>query len=344
MSLPNSDIRHFDPAPGFGGTWLFPIQDPVSGKTYKIPVSNFTPSGSDINNIAWTGTNTPGYAEDDIVTFAGDIWQSLEDNNLNNIPTEGVWWTKLTKAPSGFVLWQAGVVTSVEAYCLHDVNGLIQLFRLAPSVSRPFNSTNFYNEYALDKWELMSERGYTVIHKPASGWVVGQVLQISTGDWNTFDGTANPLGIVRYIIDADYALAVLIGSKDKNYTGLVPFSYYYAQNDGTYGTSITDFLLFVSLSDTDVILLGNGVGFVPVIGAGDWDSRGLWDFSIDQFPQTGGSGSGGSIKQGDTWDISFSSIGLTNPLTGDPYYAGGTLRALVDNPGEFATTDWTVMY
>lgn len=342
MSLPNSDFRHLDQAPGFGADWVIAIQDNVTGETLKIQISNFTPAGSNPNDIQWSILTE--YNENEIVTYGGFIWQSLNDANTGNFPTEGVWWTKLTKSPSGFVLWVAGVYLDTEVYVLHDLNGLIQLFRLADIVTRPFVSTNFYNEYALSKWELMSERGYTVVHKAGNGWPMGQVLQISDGDWNVFDGNANPLAIVRYIIDADYNLVVLVGQKDKNYSALVPFSYYYAQLDGSYGTPATDFPLFVSISATEIILLGSGVGFIPVIGGGDWDSRGLYDFSVDSFPTTGGSGAGGAIKRGDTWDVSFSSIGMHDPVTGDPVFAGATIRAKVDGSAPFTFSQWVIMY
>jgi hypothetical protein len=41
----------------------------------------------------WEATNDPGYNLDDLVVYQSDIWKSLQNTNLNNIPEEGAFWT-----------------------------------------------------------------------------------------------------------------------------------------------------------------------------------------------------------------------------------------------------------
>ena len=42
---------------------------------------------------AWSSTTT--YSSDESVRYDSKLWRSLQDNNLNNIPVEGSWWTRL---------------------------------------------------------------------------------------------------------------------------------------------------------------------------------------------------------------------------------------------------------
>lgn len=43
----------------------------------------------------WVGTNDPGYAIDAEVVYGVSIWKSLQNDNLNHIPEEGLYWTKV---------------------------------------------------------------------------------------------------------------------------------------------------------------------------------------------------------------------------------------------------------
>lgn len=69
---------------------------------------------------------------------------------------------------------------------------------------------------------------------------------------------------------------------------------------------------------------------------GLWDDRGNYDASMDLFPSTGGSGSGGVILRGDIWTIS---VGGT--LGGEVVTPGQTVRALVDSPAQ-AAINWAI--
>lgn len=65
---------------------------------------------------------------------------------------------------------------------------------------------------------------------------------------------------------------------------------------------------------------------------------GNYDASVDQFPNSGGSGLGGAIEKGNEWDIS-----VAGTLGGEEVPAGATIRAKVDNPGD-VLADWRIYY
>ncbi|MEO3211822.1 hypothetical protein [Parabacteroides distasonis] len=49
-----------------------------------------------VNKKEWTST-TP-YESKDVVSYNGSSWASLSDNNVNNIPSEGTYWTLMSKS------------------------------------------------------------------------------------------------------------------------------------------------------------------------------------------------------------------------------------------------------
>lgn len=64
---------------------------------------------------------------------------------------------------------------------------------------------------------------------------------------------------------------------------------------------------------------------------GLWDDRGDYDASGNVFPTTGGSGSAGAIKKGDTWFVT-----VAGTLGGTAVAVGDVLLARVDSPGSTA--------
>jgi len=64
---------------------------------------------------------------------------------------------------------------------------------------------------------------------------------------------------------------------------------------------------------------------------GLWDDRGNYNASVNLFPSTGGSGTGGAILKGDIWTIS-----VPGTLGGVAVSNGYTVRALVDSPAQIA--------
>jgi hypothetical protein len=107
-------------------------------------------------NFEWVTDNGDGYEEDEVVTWQGNWYQSLEDDNLNNIPgIDPTKWLLVTKSASGFVFWQAGIFPQDEVFVLRSIGGMIHLVHLV-NATRPFISTDFDAEYAAGDWEIMS--------------------------------------------------------------------------------------------------------------------------------------------------------------------------------------------
>lgn len=70
---------------------------------------------------------------------------------------------------------------------------------------------------------------------------------------------------------------------------------------------------------------------------GLWDDRGTHDASGGAYPTTGGSGSAGAIKKGDTWTISVAGTLPTSQVV----EVGDVIRALVDTPGS-TQSNWAI--
>ena len=71
---------------------------------------------------------------------------------------------------------------------------------------------------------------------------------------------------------------------------------------------------------------------------GLWDDRGNYNASSNIYPTTGGSGTAGAIKKGDTWLITVAGTLPTNQVV-EP---GDTLRALSDTPGQ-TQGNWAIL-
>jgi hypothetical protein len=70
---------------------------------------------------------------------------------------------------------------------------------------------------------------------------------------------------------------------------------------------------------------------------GLWDDRGNYDASVNAYPSSGGSGTGGAILKGDIWTVS---VAGTLPV-GQVVEPGDTVRALVDTPGN-TQANWAI--
>jgi hypothetical protein len=67
------------------------------------------------------------------------------------------------------------------------------------------------------------------------------------------------------------------------------------------------------------------------------NDRGNWNASANTYPATGGSGTGGAVRKGDTWFIS-----VVGTLNGVLLAVGDTIRALVDTPGQI-NANWDIL-
>jgi len=70
---------------------------------------------------------------------------------------------------------------------------------------------------------------------------------------------------------------------------------------------------------------------------GLWDDRGNFNASVNAYPSSGGSGSAGAIKKGDTWTVS---VAGTLP-TAQEVEVGDIVRALIDTPGN-TQSNWAI--
>lgn len=87
----------------------------------------------------------------------------------------------------------------------------------------------------------------------------------------------------------------------------------------------------------DAATLASANAYSDSLVIGLWDDRGNFDASVNAYPSTGGSGSAGAIKKGDTWTIS---VAGTLP-TGQVVEIGDVVRALTDTPGN-AQANWAI--
>lgn len=77
--------------------------------------------------------------------------------------------------------------------------------------------------------------------------------------------------------------------------------------------------------------------YIDSMVVGLLDDRGSYDASSNQFPTTGGSGTGGAILKGDLWFVS-----VAGTLGGIPVKVGDSFRALTDAPAQIAT-NWSIL-
>jgi len=155
--LLNKRIPGLDPSSGITLGMLLAVYNPTNDKTEKISVSEFTTSVS-TQNFEWL-TDT-AYNEDDVVTRSGKWWQAQQAVSANIAPgTDVAYWAEISKSPSGFVFWQAGVFTEDEVFVLYEIAGITYIFRL-DNATRPFVSTDFEDEFASGDWEAIG--GITV--------------------------------------------------------------------------------------------------------------------------------------------------------------------------------------
>lgn len=110
----------------------------------------------DTSQFEWSGTVI--YAINEVVTYQGKWWQSDQNANEGNIPTDGVWWTQINKV-SGLIIpqWQSGLFTEHEV--LQRVG--TSLFSLKNTVTLPFNSVTS-PDLDLTDWEYVGFNKATI--------------------------------------------------------------------------------------------------------------------------------------------------------------------------------------
>ena len=87
---------------------------------------------------------------------------------------------------------------------------------------------------------------------------------------------------------------------------------------------------------TAAISTSNAYADSLVVGL--WDDRGNYDASTNTYPTTGGSGTAGAVKKGDTWLVTVAGVLPTSQIV----ELGDTLRALSDTPGQ-TQGNWAIL-
>ncbi len=126
------------------------IYDHEASKTKRVRVESLITD----NDFDFPWDSEATYAKDSIVSFGGDLWESLQSSNLGNMPVEGVWWTKLNKVVGSTVVeYQPGVYGKGLVIVHYPYEGAIAAYAgvklwelVVPEAQRPFHSSNIVAE------------------------------------------------------------------------------------------------------------------------------------------------------------------------------------------------------
>lgn len=150
----------------------------------------------DTASSIWSSTFT--YNTDDLVVYDNKWWKSLVDNNTGNIPQEDTNWTEVSKGIN-FGLWTVGVYTEQEVFVRWNLFGNgnygAGLYRLS-NPTRPYNSTNLFNEWVAGDWELMTT---SYFHGEAAGVVNAYTLSLNAPQLDQY------LNGLRIVVDIPIA-------------------------------------------------------------------------------------------------------------------------------------------
>lgn len=160
--MANKRIDQLPQSAGPQPHYYIAIRNMDTNITERLQLSHFMGSGTTAN-FEWD--NEIEYLTDEVVTYGGFWWQALEDNDDVVPGSDPTIWVKVSKSPSGFVLWSAGIFTEDEVFILYrfefpeaapGADTATYLFRLKDA-TRPFNSTDFVTELEAGQWELVGK-------------------------------------------------------------------------------------------------------------------------------------------------------------------------------------------
>lgn len=136
--------------PKLGDWGVFRSTDDLKTKRYSI-------TGSDITqNFEWITDNNPGYAINDIVTYGGNIYQSLIDDNLNIVPgSDPTKWQLLTRGLN-WSRWAAGTFLEDDVFVIRLIDGEDHICQLMDA-ARPYVSSNFTTEFDAGDWKSLTQ-------------------------------------------------------------------------------------------------------------------------------------------------------------------------------------------
>jgi len=137
---------------------VFPIVDPITDKTVQIAVQNSL--GAVRANMDWQSDVTYELNDPDplksFVLFNSLVWQSLQNSNTGNIPTENTFWTEEpisvadgitnTEHANGVFTYEDSIV--IKDFAFYQLN-----------VAAPFKSSDFVTELGNDDWKFVGVIG-----------------------------------------------------------------------------------------------------------------------------------------------------------------------------------------
>lgn len=171
--LPNARIdQHPEGVPVNGDFFIY--RDMANGITKRAKADPFLSTPAP--NIEWSSTQAQANVYDEfyIVTRGGNIYQSTINNNQNIPGSEVVGtetWTLLTRGKN-WDFWVADTVyIEDEVFVLYELDSEVHIMYLRNG-SRPYQSTNFANEYEVDDWVSVTQNHIQIEPSVDSGTVV----------------------------------------------------------------------------------------------------------------------------------------------------------------------------
>lgn len=170
--------------------------------------------------------------------------------------------------------------------------------------------------------DVIGGNGTYATHQNVDDAIDAAITAIGAGDMSTTVYDVDEDGKVDMANDSE----LLEGEDGAHYLDR-------ANHTGTQAISTVTGLA-TALSDAE----NNAKSYADGLVVGLWDDRGSFDASGGAYPSSGGSGSAGAIKKGDTWTIS---VAGTLP-TGQAVEVGDVIRALIDTPGN-TQANWAIV-
>jgi hypothetical protein len=124
------------------------IYDPLTDNTFKIKSSLLKGASSTVEK--WTSSNI--YDQNNIAEWDLKLWLSLEDDNEGNIPSEGLWWTEVSKSEGNAINYYEAEKAYVVEPSVVLYNSRLYVFDTTVG-TLPFYSTDIEAEILLGLWK-----------------------------------------------------------------------------------------------------------------------------------------------------------------------------------------------
>lgn len=149
----NKRIPELPPNAALQPNYKVAVYNVDNDTTERVDVSELNSTSS--GDFRWL-SSPESYDTGEVVTYLGEWYQSLVDDNEGIIPgTDEDSWEPISKSASGKP-WVAGVYVDTFTMVFSDHNGQLQQFNLASAV-RPYVSVNIANEELAGDWVSITE-------------------------------------------------------------------------------------------------------------------------------------------------------------------------------------------